>query len=225
MNSKNKKISDIFFIVYFITLVLIAIIFASVYLSTPKTTQPVEVEVVSFKETEVDRIEIQQREVIFLVDGNVYLHTTIYPDNANNKTLRWASSDPSVVTVSNQGVIHAVAPGTATVSVVTANGKTDSCNVIVREEEKSIPKVEKIALEKSRVCMWMGDTFHLKYATYPQDAPSDVEWTSSNPDVISVSEVGEITALQAGTAVITVKTSNGKTATCEVTVTDPATEP
>lgn len=216
MNLKNKKISDIFFLAYFFILILIAIIFFAVYLSKPKEVKPVEIDVVSYKETEVDRVEIEQREVIVLVDGTVQLHTTVFPDNANNKTLRWATSDDTIVTVSDHGVIHAVGPGTATVSVVTTNGKTDSCNIIVREEEKTIPKVEKIVLEKSRLCLWVGDTSYLKYATYPKEAPTDVEWSSSDPETISISEVGEIKALKAGTAIVTIKESNGKSTTCEV---------
>ena len=48
-----------------------------------------------------------------------------------------------------------------------------------------------------------------------------VTWTSSNTSVATVSS-GKVTAVAAGTATITAKSSNGKTATCKVTVTNPA---
>ena len=46
-------------------------------------------------------------------------------------------------------------------------------------------------------------------------------WESSNPSVATVDQTGKINAIAAGTTTITVRTSNGKTATCNVTVTVP----
>ena len=51
-----------------------------------------------------------------------------------------------------------------------------------------------------------------------------VTWTTSNASVATVSG-GKITAIKAGTATITAKTSNGKTATCKVTVQNKENEP
>lgn len=54
---------------------------------------------------------------------------------------------------------------------------------------------------------------------YPQNAEDvSVTYRSSNPEIVNVSQDGEVTALREGTAVITVSTVNQKTARCEVTV-------
>ena len=47
---------------------------------------------------------------------------------------------------------------------------------------------------------------------------ANLTWTSNNPSVVKVSEKGEITGVSNGKATITVKTENGKSSTCEITV-------
>ena len=63
--------------------------------------------------------------------GSKYqLKTTVAPSNASDKTLTFTSSDSKVATVLN-GLIKAKAPGTARITVRSANGKTASCTVRV----------------------------------------------------------------------------------------------
>ena len=60
------------------------------------------------------------------------LTTTITPDNATNKAVMWSSDNESVATVVD-GIVTAVAPGTATITVTTADGgKTATCTVTVK---------------------------------------------------------------------------------------------
>lgn len=61
------------------------------------------------------------------------LTPTVLPDNATDKTVTWTTSNASVATVAN-GVVTAVAPGTATITVTTTDGaKTATCTVTVAE--------------------------------------------------------------------------------------------
>ena len=63
------------------------------------------------------------------VGGNTTLTITITPGNATNKAVTWSSSDPAVATVVN-GLVTAVSPGTATITVKTVDGgKTATCTV------------------------------------------------------------------------------------------------
>jgi len=67
------------------------------------------------------------------VDGTETLTATVAPNNASNKGVNWTSSDEDVATVAD-GVVTAVAVGTATITVTTDEGDfSASCNVTVRE--------------------------------------------------------------------------------------------
>ncbi|MBQ6908440.1 MAG: Ig-like domain-containing protein, partial [Clostridia bacterium] len=63
------------------------------------------------------------------------LIATVLPTNATNKTVFWESSDSSVAEVTEDGVIYAINPGTAYISVITDDGGyTKGCTVIVTEQ-------------------------------------------------------------------------------------------
>jgi len=64
------------------------------------------------------------------VGGTATLTATVNPTNAANKNVTWSSSAPSIATVSTSGLVTAVAVGTATITVTTADGgKTAECSV------------------------------------------------------------------------------------------------
>lgn len=73
-----------------------------------------------------------------LMGGDVvYLTASVSPDNASRTDCRWTTSDAGVVTVDGRGRLTAVAPGTATVQVTTADGDyAASCTVIVTERRE-----------------------------------------------------------------------------------------
>ena len=76
-----------------------------------------------------------------------------------------------------------------------------------------------VALNKTTLTLDTGKTSNLKATVYPSNAANKkCTWSSSNTSVATVDGNGKVTAKKAGTATITVKTSNGKTATCKVTV-------
>ena len=79
-----------------------------------------------------------------------------------------------------------------------------------------------VALNKTTLTLDTGKTTNLRATVYPSNAANKkCTWSSSNTSVATVDSNGKVTAKKAGTATITVKTSNGKTATCKVTVSLP----
>ena len=74
-----------------------------------------------------------------LTEGDVITLTAmVSPDNATNKDVSWSSSDESVATVSD-GVVTALKPGVAVITVTTVDGgKTASCDVTVKRCTESV---------------------------------------------------------------------------------------
>ena len=94
------------------------------------------------------------------------------------------------------------------------------------EEEEDEPEtiaVTGVSLSKTTLSLETGGTATLTATIAPEGATDQtVTWSSDKEGVATVSSAGLVTAVAAGEATITVKTTDGGfTATCKVTVTDP----
>ena len=123
----------------------------------------------------------------------------------------YKTSKKGVATVSADGLVTAKAAGTATITVTTDNGKKATCKVKVVKAPKSIK------LSASAVTLGLGENLQLGY-TLTKNTIATVEYASSNPAVVSVNDAGMMVAQGMGTASVAVRTHNGKTAACQVTV-------
>ncbi|MBQ8099742.1 MAG: Ig domain-containing protein [Paludibacteraceae bacterium] len=96
--------------------------------------------------TAVTGVTLSQSEAAMTVGGDALtLTATVAPDDATDKTVTWTSSDPTVATVAD-GVVTAVAAGTATITATATNGnddtaddKTATCTVTVTEPASLVP--------------------------------------------------------------------------------------
>jgi len=144
------------------------------------------------------------------------LIATVAPSDATNPAVTWSSSDEAVATVATDGTVTAVDFGTATITVKTTDGNfTDTCTVTV-----PVP-VSGVSLDQSSLSFTVGDPTVTLVATVapPSATNKAVTWSSSAEGVATVSATGVVTAIAAGSAVITVKTTDGNfTDTCTVTV-------
>ena len=146
------------------------------------------------------------------------LTATITPSNATgDKTVKWSSSNAEVAAVDSNGKVTAKKAGTAVITATSSNGKTAGCTVTVKQKEIAITG---ISLNKSTTSLTEGESETLTATIAPSNATGDktVKWSSSNEAVVAVDSNGKVTAKKAGTAVITATSSNGKSASCTVTV-------
>ena len=82
--------------------------------------------------------------------------------------------------------------------------------IIIEPTSISLPSTETVLL---------GSKKQLEYTLYPNDASSKITWKSGDLSIATVSSNGIVTGVKDGTTVITATTENGKTASCELTVT------
>ena len=172
--------------------------------------------VVTVEPTPVTSIVLDQTELTLLVDETATLVATILPEDATDKSVTWASDNEDVATVVD-GVVTAVAAGTATITVTTVDGNlTATCEVTV---VTPVVAVTSVTLDLTELTLTVPETAILVATVLPEDATDkSVTWASDNEDVATVVD-GVVTAVAAGTATITVTTVDGNlTATCAVTV-------
>ena len=146
------------------------------------------------------------------------LSATAGPSDANNKTVKWTTSDSSVATVSSAGEVKGVKRGTATITATAADGsgKKATCSVTVKQP------VTSVTLNKTALTLNNGKTATLTATVGPSNANNKtVKWTTSNSAVATVSSTGVVKGLKRGTATITATAADGsgKKAACKVTVT------
>lgn len=165
--------------------------------------------------TRVESVALNKTEAIVDRDTTLQLSAEVLPEDAHDKSVKWSSSDPSVASVDQNGLVTAKKGGTAVITATTNDGGlTASCTITV---EVHVTSVE---LEYETFRLTEGMTESLGYAISPADAlDQTVTWTSSDPEVLTVDETGLVTALKPGTSEVTIKTNDREyTDTVKVTV-------
>ncbi|PKL17333.1 MAG: hypothetical protein CVV49_11655 [Spirochaetae bacterium HGW-Spirochaetae-5] len=160
--------------------------------------------------------------------GTEQLYPVVSPPDTSNKSVIWTSSDSSVVSVDSNGVITGVAAPahgateTAVITAITAEGGYSAmCTVTVSEKPVAITGV---TISKSAMTIPAGNQEQLTATVAPAVATNqNLTWTSSSSSKVTVDASGLVTAIAAGTAIVTVNTvDGGYKASCTVTsTTDP----
>lgn len=136
------------------------------------------------------------------------LVATLDPESSTGK-IEWGSSDANVASVSPEGVVTSVAPGTAEITA-SCGSVFAKCAVTVEVAATSL------SLDKNSLNLFIGDTETITATVLPENTTDQLTWSSSDEAIATVQD-GVVTAVAAGTATITA-TAGEKTADCVVTV-------
>ena len=163
----------------------------------------------------VESVTITPSTVLLPAGGNAYqLTATVMPENATDKTLSWSSSDPTVATVDQDGKVTPLVAGYTTITATANDGseKFGTCEVTVYDIEV-IPETMTLKVE---------DVANLTANILPEGFTNpegwNIQWTSSDPTVVSVDQTGKITALKVGENIIITATFGEVSATCVINV-------
>lgn len=148
-----------------------------------------------------------------VLEGNsIQLTAKVAPDNAENKTVTWSSSNTDIATVSQSGLVK-VKAGSAGKSVTikaTANDKSKKSGSW-KITSKPV-KVSSVKITGSTHAVPEGKTLQLKATVVPGNATNKkVKWSSSNTNVATVNQSGLVT-VKSGT--------HGKNVTIKATAQD-----
>ena len=198
---------------------------------TPEPT-PVDVK--------ANKITLNKESVTFTALNQTFsLSAIVTPENAEEKAVGWNSNNMSVVTVDKDGKITAVGKGSAEVfCFLKSNGEVFAkCSVTVQipdtQPEPTKPEPKPTEPEEVKVSgitlnpnislkIKEGGSSKITATVVPSNATnSSVKWVSSSPDVATVDDSGNVTALKEGSTTITCTSVDGSgvSASCPVTVT------
>ena len=162
-------------------------------------------------------IRIVKDKTTMNVGETMTVTAALTPDTVTNKAVLWVSSDESIATVSQDGVIKAVGKGTTQITCTTKDGseKTSTFTLTVKK------LVESLEIDTTDIDLYVGKTQTIKATITPSDANAQsLIWTSSDTNVAIVSSSGVVRGCGEGTAVITCTTrdESNLSKSCNVTV-------
>lgn len=146
--------------------------------------------------------------------GESFTLKTTLSAGAGVASYSYTNSNSAVVSLNTStGAVKALKEGSSKITIKIYNGKTVTCTVTVKKAPTSA------TLNKTSMTLYTGDAFDLNCSIPAGTGCTAFTYTSSNTSVAPVdATTGMVTAKKAGTATITVKTYNGKKATCKVTI-------
>lgn len=156
------------------------------------------------------------------VPAAMRLRAVIEPKNADNRQVQWESSDTAIATVSANGTMQAVAPGTVTITATAADAPT----VQTSAQISIVQPVKKIVFDQPKAVVRAGETLRLTWSVAPENATmKQLELSSSNTSVATVDEDGTVHGHIRGIATITARAKDGGHArgTMRISVEQPVT--
>lgn len=165
--------------------------------------------------TPLESLHLDPNEYTLESIGSSFTITPVfYPEDATDTEVSWTSADPKIASVSSDGTVTAIGPGTTAITAAAAGGTiTSKCVVTVLSPALAIK------ISDSRLSLEEGEDASLSASVFPSDATqSTLTWRSDKPEVATVDQDGNVRAVKAGVAVITVSVSETVFETCTVTV-------
>ena len=167
----------------------------------------------------LSKIRITTRYSFLQLGQKKKLYVSYEPTNASNPTIKWVSSNPSVVTVDNAGNIKAMGVGNAQITAESVEGTilTDVIDIEVGGGS-SVVDLKGLSVDRSTRDVYVGSTEQITPVFDPANATyKAVTYISSNPSVATVDSSGNVLGIREGQTTVNIK-SNRSTASADVVI-------
>ncbi len=146
------------------------------------------------------------KQVTIYTKETYFMELSYEPQEADEETITWQSSNPNVAEVDESGLVTALKTGTVRIIAMTPNNITATCTLTVQKPQ--------IKLEKSKAKLKVGKKIRILATCSPDTVPT---FKSQNKAVATVTAKGMVKAKKKGKTVIVVK-ANGVSKKFNVTV-------
>ena len=141
---------------------------------------------------------------MYVGDSKRIERITVVPYVEDYSNIKFSSSDEEIMTVSSLGVLTAHKEGIVTIYASSLDGKHSSSLTYI------VSNVNATKIETNRqIEMLMNSTYQIQASVFPLNTTNQtLIYKSNNPDIVSVSENGEVTSHNIGTAEIEISCGN-----------------
>lgn len=163
--------------------------------------------------TRTTRIELSSTELTIKTETTVTLTARVHPWNSTDMTIEWSSTDPTVASVDQNGLVTGLSVGETEITAA-CGGKSVTCKIIVIS---SVIPTESIRISQRSVTIAIGATSTVKAELTPSDSNQGIIWSIEDESIAKVDDNGLIEGLQKGTTTVTA-TSGGYSSTIPVLI-------
>lgn len=153
----------------------------------------------------LQKIEFGQKVVYVPLGGTQQLNVIFTPDVNINDKLVWNSSDTSVVTVSEEGILTGISIGSAMVSCYAEDmGPEHLISCMVHVTDQTIVPATGLTVLPETSTMEVGQTLQMDAVFAPENTTNQyIQWSSSDKEVATITPEGLVTAVAVGEVTIT----------------------
>lgn len=161
--------------------------------------------------TGVKKLSVSDSKLVLLIGAGdekaqAVLQSAVIPEDAHFKNVIWFSSDETVASVDNNGIINAKGVGTCIISAVSDDNGYDTpakCEVTV------LQGISQIDITPPEI-IWTGESYQLTPVILPENASlQDVMWESSDSSIAAIDANGNVKGKSVGTVTIRCMSTDG----------------
>jgi hypothetical protein len=172
---------------------------------------------------------IEKLEVLSPIEGSLSVTvgqdavytTSVTPSDADQAVI-WSVDNPTLATISSEGVLHPLAAGTITITATRVLDDTESVSLVVSIlplEDLTPVAVEAVNHISGRVSLTAGESEQYTTSVTPLDADQSIIWSIDHNEIASISASGLLTTTSAGTVKVTATSASDSSIKAEIIIT------
>lgn len=182
--------------------------------ATSKYDETVSVTIPIFVIVPVKQVVVSAEQTSIVAGDTLQLTVAFKPEDATMQSVVYSSSDETVLTVTEDGLVTGTGHGKATVTAESSDGRArDQISISVKQPPESV------SVSPTTLTLAAGKSGQLQASVLPSSADDKtVLWTSADESVATVSQRGKVTGISLGETVITATCQDNADASFDVPV-------